>query len=159
MPAKGDPAVGTGTVGTIADRLGRWFPALAGALLGGVLLWRFALRAIPERLRRRSALRRCLARLEAACLGSDPSAAGHALLEWGGASWGAARPLTLGGLAARLDDPEAAVILRRLDAALYSGRAGAWDSGQCLQGMRRILMARRAFRYPRPPSPLPPLNP
>ncbi len=158
-PATGEPGVPAGTAGAMADRVGRWFLVAAGTLLGTALLWWLALRGITERIRRRSALRRCLKRFEAACLEDDPAAAVHALLEWGRANWGPGQPLTLGTLSTRLDDPAAAAILRRLDAVIYSGQTLSWDGLQCLQGLRRILRSGPAAPDTRSFAPLPSLNP
>lgn len=150
--------VGSTGTGTGAGAFGRWFAVVAGTLLVGVLSWRFALRGISNRLRRRRILGLCLKRLQAACLSDDPRAAGHALLDWGRARWEDGQPLTLGRLAARLDDPGAAADVWRLDAAIYSRQSPPWDPEQSLRRLRKALRSRAKTRAAGPLTRLPPLN-
>lgn len=153
-PATGTPAAASGAVGNDAE-FRRWRAAAVIAATGWLVT--LAWWAAKSRRERRSApsaavgdlalaARRKRARraLEQACTRDDPLAARDALLEWAASGSAAARPQTLGAIAAAAGGDLARAI-GELERQLY-GRADAPWRGEALAAAAKSLSGDRPDR-------------
>lgn len=160
----GGKAQPSGTGARLAERLRGWlrqddlWPPLAAALGLGwamttLLWWRERRRSATHRRSRRQQGRRAQERatararraVKAACGEDNARGARDALLAWGALSWPAAPPRGLLAMAARVESPEAAAALTRLDRTLYGEEPPPWDGRAAWTALQSALhSARRA---------------
>ena len=93
-----------------------------------------------------------------ACAQNDAQRVKQALLAWARLRWFANPPLSLGALAARVDDASLANEIAGLDKCLYQGETPDWQANQLLQSFTHYLKRSNTREHTVKPAVLEPLH-
>jgi len=97
-----------------------------------------------QQLAQAAPLRPAVKLLRLACRQNNPAAVQHALLCWARLNWRQNPPLSLGALAARVNEENFAREIRKLDKCLYTGTISGWQAPPLLQGFDGFCKQRHA---------------
>jgi hypothetical protein len=97
-------------------------------------------------------------RVSQACEQNDQQALKRALLDWARLHWSGNPPLSLGALAARVEDAQLTKEIASLDKVLYQANVADWSANQLLQYFLRYLKQSNNREQPTKPDVLEPLH-